>query len=110
MHENEAHKYALDVVHGSQSASKYTIKACQRYLTDLDTAEERGLEFRPNTAQAYIQFFQRAIRHTVGEWDGKPFDPLPWQKFILWNLYGWFREDNTRRFNYAYITVARKNG
>ena len=85
-------------------------KACQRYLTDLDTAEERGLEFKPKTAQAYITFFQRAIRHTVGEWDGQPFDPLPWQQFILWNLYGWFREDGTRRFNYAYITVARKNG
>ena len=110
MLEGEGHQYALDVVHGKLIASKYTRKACERYLTDLDTAEERGLEFRPKTAQAYITFFQRAIRHTVGEWDGKPFDPLPWQKFILWNLYGWFREDGTRRFNYAYITVARKNG
>ena len=106
----EAHQYALDVVHGKQAASKYTRKACERYLKDLDTAEERGLEFRAHTAQAYITFFQRAIRHTVGEWDGQPFNPLPWQKFILWNLYGWFREDGTRRFNYAYITVARKNG
>ena len=110
MLEGEGHQYALDVVHGKLVASKYTPKACERYLTDLDTAEERGLEFRPKTAQAYITFFQRAIRHTVGEWDGKPFDPLPWQKFILWNLYGWFREDGTRRFNYAYVTVARKNG
>lgn len=110
MLEGEGHQYALDVVHGKLVASKYTRKACERYLTDLDTAEERGLEFRPKTAQAYINFFQRAIRHTVGEWDGKPFDPLPWQKFILWNLYGWFREDGTRRFNYAYVTVARKNG
>jgi phage terminase large subunit-like protein len=110
MLKGEGHQYALDVVHGKLVASKYTRKACERYLTDLDTAEERGLEFRPKTAQAYITFFQRAIRHTVGEWDGKPFDPLPWQKFILWNLYGWFREDGTRRFNYAYITVARKNG
>ena len=79
-------------------------------ITRSSASEERGLEFRPQVAQAYITFFQRAIRHTVGEWDGKPFDPLPWQKFILWNLYGWFREDGTRRFNYAYITVARKNG
>ena len=104
------HNYALDVVTGKIPAAKYVAKACQRYLTDLDTAEERGLEFKPKTAQAYITFFQRAIRHTVGEWDGQPFDPLPWQQFILWNLYGWFREDGTRRFNYAYITVARKNG
>ena len=91
MLESVGHKYALDVITGKIPAAKYVAKACQRYLTDLDTAEERGLEFRPKTAQAYIQFFQRAIRHTVGEWDGKPFDPLPWQQFILWNLYGWFR-------------------
>ena len=110
MLDSVGHNYALDVVTGKIPAAKYVAKACQRYLTDLDTAEERGLEFKPKTAQAYITFFQRAIRHTVGEWDGQPFDPLPWQQFILWNLYGWFREDGTRRFNYAYITVARKNG
>ena len=110
MLDSVGHTYALDVVTGKIPAAKYVAKACQRYLTDLDTAEERGLEFKPKTAQAYITFFQRAIRHTVGEWDGQPFDPLPWQQFILWNLYGWFREDGTRRFNYAYITVARKNG
>jgi len=110
MLDSVGHTYALDVITGKIPAAKYVAKACQRYLTDLDTAEERGLEFRPKTAQAYITFFQRAIRHTVGEWDGRPFDPLPWQQFILWNLYGWFREDGTRRFNYAYITVARKNG
>ena len=110
MLDSVGHNYALDVVTGKIPAAKYVAKACQRYLTDLDTAEERGLEFKPKTVQAYITFFQRAIRHTVGEWDGKPFDPLPWQQFILWNLYGWFREDGTRRFNYAYITVARKNG
>lgn len=110
MLDSVGHNYAVDVIKGKIPAAKYVAKACQRYLTDLDTAEERGLEFKPKTAQAYITFFQRAIRHTVGEWDGKPFDPLPWQQFILWNLYGWFREDGTRRFNYAYITVARKNG
>ena len=110
MHEHTAHVYALDVVTGKIIAPKYVLKSCERYLTDLDTSEERGLEFKPNVAGAYIQFFSKAIRHTVGEWDGMPFDPLPWQQFILWNLYGWFREDGTRRFNYAYITVARKNG
>ena len=110
MHEHTAHVYALDVVTGKIIAPKYVLKSCERYLTDLDTGEERGLEFKPNVAGAYIQFFSKAIRHTVGEWDGMPFDPLPWQQFILWNLYGWFREDGTRRFNYAYITVARKNG
>ena len=71
MLDSVGHNYALDVVTGKIPAAKYVAKACQRYLTDLDTAEERGLEFKPKTAQAYITFFQRAIRHTVGEWDGQ---------------------------------------
>lgn len=36
---------------------------------------------------------------------------LPWQKFILSQVFGWKRrEDNTRRFRFVYIEVPRKNG
>jgi phage terminase large subunit-like protein len=110
MYPDPGHQYARDVVDGRTTACKYTKLACMRYLTDLDTAGETGMEFRPETARAYIQFFTKAIKHTVGKYAGQPFEPLPWQHFILWNIYGWYREDGTRRFNYAYITVARKNG
>lgn len=105
-----AHQYAKQVVAGEVVAGAYVRKACERYLLDLDTAEEKGLEFRPSTADAYIQFFQKAVKHTVGVHAGKPFDPLPWQQFILWNIYGWHTEAGTRRFNYAFISVGRKNG
>ncbi len=104
------HQYARDVVNGKIVAGKYCIAACQRYLEDLDTAETRGLVFKPKTAQSYIDFFETFLRHTMGAFADKPFDPLPWQKFILWNLYGWHRDDGTRRFNYAYLAVGRKNG
>ncbi len=57
MLDSVGHTYALDVITGKIPAAKYVAKACQRYLTDLDTAEERGLEFRPKTAQAYITIF-----------------------------------------------------
>lgn len=33
-----------------------------------------------------------------------------WQQFVLWNIFGWKNADGTRRFRYAYIEIARKNG
>ena len=105
-----AHKYAEQVVSGKIVAGKYCILACERYLNDLKTAEQNGWEFRESTAVAYINFFKKCLVHTVGQYAGKPFDPLAWQQFALWNLYGWFNKDGSRRFRYAYISVARKNG
>ena len=105
-----AHKYARQVVSGKIVAGKYARLACQRYLDDLDNATRNGWEFREGTAVAYIDFFKKALVHTVGRYDGQPFEPLPWQQFILWNLYGWYNKDGSRRFRYGYISVARKNG
>jgi phage terminase large subunit-like protein len=105
-----AHKYAQQVTAGKIVAGKYCRLACERYLNDLNTAEANGWEFRPSTARAYIEFFKKALVHTVGQYDGQPFEPLPWQQFILWNLYGWYNKDGSRRFRYGYVSVARKNG
>ena len=107
---HKAHKYAVDVVAGKVVAGKYCVLACQRYLDDLKQAKKKGFEFRESTALAYLNFFKKCLVHTVGEFAGKPFEPLAWQQFILWNLYGWYNKDGSRRFRYGYISVARKNG
>lgn len=104
------HQYARDVVSGKIVAGRYCRAACERYLQDLDDGESRGLEFKPQVAQSYIDFFEKFLRHTMGAFADEPFVPLPWQQFVLWNLYGWHRDDGTRRFNYAYLAVGRKNG
>lgn len=110
MTEHPAHQYAMSVVNGKQVAGRYCLLACERYLRDLENAAAMGWEFRESTALAYLRFFERGLVHTVGKFEGKPFEPLPWQMFVLWNLYGWFNADGTRRFKYAYISVGRKNG
>lgn len=110
MYKDVAHEYAVDVSQGKVIAGRFVRLACERYLADLDSQEEKGLTFSAETARAYLAFFEKAVKHTIGEWNDKPFIPLPWQQFILWNLYGWRWEDGTRRFNYAYISIARKNG
>lgn len=105
--EHEAHRYALDVVNGNVVACEMVRLAATRYLDDL---ENDMFVFRENTARTYIEFFRKCLTHTVGQYAGKPFDPLPWQQFILWNLYGFHLHDGRRRFNYTYISVARKQG
>lgn len=102
-----AHQYALDVSAGVFPACEMVTLACSRYLQDL---ENEDYEFRQSTAEAYIGFFSTCLTHTVGSYSGKPFLPLPWQQFILWNLYGFYLLDGSRRFNTAYISMSRKQG
>lgn len=45
-----------------------------------------------------------------GEKKGKPLKLAPWQVWITMVLFGWVDDDGNRRFNDAYIEVARKNG
>lgn len=47
----------------------------------------------------------------MGQWAGRPFEPLPWQAdLILRPLFGWKRDDGTRRYRQASIWIAKKNG
>lgn len=102
-----AHEYALDVVNKRVVTCEMVQLAAQRYLDDIECP---AFVFREKTATAYIDFFSRCLRHTVGQYAGQPFEPLPWQQFVLWNLYGFHLPNGRRRFNYAYISVARKQG
>jgi phage terminase large subunit-like protein len=108
--DHPAHRYAVDVTLGKVTAPAYVIKACDRYLRDLDESDDTGMEFRPKTAAAYCQFFPTALKHYKSGFAGQPFELLPWQQFAIWNLFGWFNPDGTRRFHYALILISRKNG
>ena len=46
---------------------------------------------------------------TTGEWIGKPFVLLPWQKRLILELFE-LRPDGLRLKRWAYIQVAKKNG
>ena len=54
--------------------------------------------------------FIKNLKHTKGEWAGHPFNLLPWEEKIIRDLFGTLREDGTRQYREAYISVARKNG
>jgi phage terminase large subunit-like protein len=107
--EYRAQEYAAAVLNGEQVACRQVVQACRRYLDDLEHGEERGLWFDERAAQLAIVFFQ-VVHHWKGEWAGQPIVLEPWQQFMVWNVFGWKREDGTRRFRTAYLEVARKNG
>lgn len=101
--------YAEQVRDGRILVCEYVRLAVCRYYADLDRALERGWHFDRRAALRAIGFIER-LKHTKGEWAGHRFRLEPWQHFVLWNIFGWKNADGTRRFRYAYIEIARKNG
>ena len=99
--------YALNVLNGNITACKYIKLACERYLSWLDRED---LEFKREKADKVIDFCQH-LKHFTGRFDGKPFILEEWQKFIIYNIYGFYYKDTDERvIKNVYIEVARKNG
>lgn len=103
------HQYIDDVLAGEVPACKWVQCAAERHLLDLEKGHERGLWFDEAAAQLPIDFFS-LLKHSKGEWAGQLIRLEPWQQFILWCLFGWKREDGTRRFRTSYQEIPRKNG
>lgn len=101
--------YAAEVSTGKVVTCEYVQLAVKRYFDDLDNALDKGWHFDKKAASRAIRFIE-SLKHTKGEWAGQKFLLEPWQQFIVWNLFGWKLSDGTRRFRYAYIEIARKNG
>lgn len=104
-----AEQYARDVVDGRIVSGRLLRLACERHLRDLDSGHHRGLWFDRAAAQRAIDFYG-FLRHSKGEWAGRPFALEPWQQFAIWCLFGWKRGDGFRRFRTAYAEICRKNG
>ncbi len=112
MNNNKLHpaeQYAEDVRAGKMLACEYVRLAVERYYADLDNALDMGWHFDRKAAGRAIKFIE-SLKHTKGEWAGQKFLLEPWQQFAVWNIFGWKLADSTRRFRYAYIEIARKNG
>jgi len=78
-------------------------------------ADERavleGCWFDLAAAERVRTFFRKFLRHSKGQWAGKPFELLDWQwDRIVARLFGWKRADGTRRYRRGYIEVPKKNG
>ena len=103
-------RYALDVTEGRIVASKWVRLACKRHLEDLILGPSRGLFFDRKESERVISFFPRFLRFYEGAFDGKPFQLLPFQQFIVGSLFGWKTMDGFRRFRTAYVEMGKGNG
>ena len=61
---------------------------------------------------ARVTHFIECLKHTKGEFHGKPFHLLPWQKKIIQDVFGTVREEDPsmRQFTTAYIEIPKKQG
>lgn len=103
--------YAKAVIDGKHVVSKIVRNACQRHLNDLQTAGERGFYFDLDSANRVFTYFEEVLKLNGGQFEGKPFELLPWQAFVLGSLFGWkHKADDKRRFRTAYIETAKGSG
>lgn len=107
-------EYAKSIVEGRKVACKELIQACRRFLTDLDNPK---YDFNPKDAEFVIQIIEKTFVHDQGEkldgtpLRGEPFLLEPWQKFIIYNVLGfYFKDTKIRRYKEVFIFIPRKNG
>jgi len=102
--------YARAVVKGKIIAGPHVRAACQRHLDDLKQATQRGFFFDRKSAARAIGFFRDVLCLNGGEYEGRNYELLPWQAFIVGSLFGWKSDDGYRRFRIAYIETAKGSG
>jgi len=73
-------------------------------------AQAGECEFDSAAARTALEFFPEMLRHVKGAMAGEPFALERWQQSIIANLFGWRREDGTRRYRECLIYVPKKNG
>lgn len=99
--------YIKDVEGGSIPACIHEKNAIRRFKEDLHRSD---LDFRISKVKQVVDFIAH-LKHFTGAYSAKNFTLQPWQFFIIANLYGFYwKGTNLRRFQTAYIEVARKNG
>lgn len=107
-------EYAKSVVEGRKVACRETRQMCERFLRDLENPD---YDFRSKDPEFVIQIIEKTFVHQKGEdmqgrpLRGRPFLLEPWQKFIVYNLLGFYHKGTElRRFKEAFIMIPRKNG
>ncbi len=67
--------------------------------------------FDEKKARRVIRFIEY-LKHTKGEFHGKPFRLLPWQEKIIRDVFGTVRDEDPsmRQYNQVYIEIGKKNG
>lgn len=63
--------------------------------------------FDKTKAQKAVDFIQ--LMKLTGDFHGQPFNLIPWQRQIIWDVYGTMNARGVRQFRYVYVECAKKN-
>jgi phage terminase large subunit-like protein len=64
--------------------------------------------FDEKKAQRAVKFIE-LLKHTE-DFHGVPFSLLPWERQIVWDVYGTMNERGFRQYQNAYLEIPKKNG
>jgi len=108
--DDPASAYAWEVVNKIRSAGPDIRNSCKRHLDDLKLGKNRGLVWDLAEANKAIRFFRTVLKLNGGDYEGKDFNPLPWQCFVIGSLFGWKGVDGYRRYRVCYIEAGKGSG
>lgn len=84
-------------------------QACQRHLDDIQNQKQLGLRWRIDKSERAIEFISIYCTVEIKN-EIYPFNLLPFQRFIVGSLFGWYSIDGNRRFRNAYIEQGKGSG
>lgn len=106
------------MVAGEIIAGPQVRDACARHLSDLGRQGTPGFPYVWNPeidgkrpVVRVLSFFRQVLKLDGGDLHAKPFDPLPWQAFVLGSIFGWVHADTLhRRFQLVFIETGKGSG
>lgn len=100
-------EYCHDVLEGRIVCGKYIKLVCQRFL---DFLKRDDIVFDTEKADKPVVFIKK-LKHTESPFTGLPFILEPWQRFVVYCLFGLvWKSTGLRVCRNAYIQIARKCG
>lgn len=63
--------------------------------------------FDEELADRAVRFIE--LMKLTGDFHGQPFELVPWQKQIVWDVYGTLNVRGVRQYRYVYVECAKKN-
>lgn len=103
----EGFNYAQDIVNNKIVSSKYIKLACER---TLKWQYRDDIYFDYDDVNRKINFISK-LKHSTGSHAGKPFILLPWQQWVIGEIFGWkYKDTGYRVTKKALLFMARKCG
>lgn len=110
---DEVIEYCNNALSGKILVNKYRKKGIERFFRGL---KDDRYEFRKTEPEKVIKIIENTIVHRQGEdmtgkpMRGEPFLLEPWQKFIVFDLLGFYHKGTElRRFKESFNFLPRKN-